>query len=218
VILHCLDLYNQHSTYFYNLDVATIRSWRSETLNALANRPDFDTHRDDRIKQLTTSLTQMLRIFIPRADRKEFQSSVRTSIVERAIELAHRLQLSVDKYEVNWTPYSRHGGHNMPDAHQFECVNLLAGGKIIKFPAGEMTSQRAHITHLLDIYPGLYCRNVKSDGYSESKVLKKPKVLVAMSKLEEPPFQPRPPIEANVTLLGSIYNQLQLKQRRMGFG
>jgi hypothetical protein len=164
----------------------------------------------------------MLHIFIPRAERKEIHSSIQASIVERAVELAHRLQLSVDKFEVKWTPYSNgystHDGHSMLDAHQFDCVNLLAGGKIIKFPAGEATFQMECITYILDICPGLYCRSVKLDGYSEPKVLKKPKVLVAMAKLNEPSFQTRPPNEANVTLLGSIYNQLQPKQWRTGFG
>jgi hypothetical protein len=106
----------------------------------------------------------------------------------------------------------------MSDAYQFECVNLLAGGKTLKFSADEKTFQREHITYILDICPGLYCRSVKSDGYSEPKTLKKPKVLVAMTKPDEPPFRARPPNETNATLLGSICNQLQPRQRRMGFG
>jgi len=202
-------------------DTATIRSWRSETLIALANRPDFDSHRAERIKELTKSLTQMLRIFTPRADRKEVQSSIQTSIIERAVELAHRLQLSVDKFEVCWTPYaegySRHGGRSIPDPHLFECVNLLAGGKIIKFPADDQMVQRNHITYILDICPGLRCRSIKGDEYSEAKVITKPKILVAMPKPDQPPFQLMTPRSSNVTLLGSVHSQLQPKQRPTGF-
>ena len=181
----------------------------------------FDPHRAERIKELTKSLTQMLRIFTPRADRKEVQSSIQTLIIERAVELARRLQLSVDKFEVCWTlyaeGYSRHGGRGILDPHLFKCVNLLAGGKIIKFPADDQMFQRNHVTYILDICPELRCWSIKGDEYSEAKVLTKPKILVAMPKPDQPPFQLMTPRNSNVTLLDSVHSQLQPKQRPTGF-
>jgi hypothetical protein len=197
--------------------MATVRMWRSETLNAHANRPDFEYHRVEQIKQLSTSLAQMLYIFIPGTDEKELQASLQTSIVEKAVELAHRLQLSVDRYEVGWTPYSegysRHGGHGISEPHNFECVNLLAGGKTITFPADDQTVQRAHITYILDICPALYCWTIKADAYSEAKILKKPKILIAMTQPNQPPYKVGHASESNVTLLGSMFSQIQLKMR-----
>jgi hypothetical protein len=171
------------------------------------------------MKKLTASLTKMLSIFKPIPDMREFQSSIHNQIVKLAVDLAEKLQLSTDLYEIRWTNYAE--GHrsnrerSMSDPEQYECVNLSSGGKVIKFAADPQRFEGAHITYILDICPGLYCRNIKSDDYSEPKVLKKPRILVAMPTRDQRPFRLWTPIGENATLLGSMDRQIQ--QRRGGF-
>lgn len=199
--------------------MATIRKWRSETLNALANRPDFDTHRANRIKQLSTSLVQMLHIFVPHADKEKLQASLQASIIERAIELAHKIQLSVDRFEVCWTIYAEgyttHGGHSMPEPHHFECINLLAGGKALKFPLDKQIAEKEHTTYIFDICPGLHCWTIKADKYSEPRVLKKSKILVAVKNPNKGLSQLIPHSNPDMTLLGAIHSQLYPEQQSM---
>jgi len=176
---------------FRHVDLATIRSWRSKILNALVNCPDFDSHRADRIKQRHPShkcFAFSSLVLRGRRSNHLYKLQFLNELLSSHIDFGCQLTNS----KLKWTPYSNgystHGEYSMLDAHQFGCVNLLAGGKIIKFPANERTFQMECITYILDICPGLYCRSVKSDEYSEPKVLKKPKVLVAMAKLNELSF------------------------------
>lgn len=198
----------------FDLDIAAIRSWRSETLNAIINRSTFKDHRAEYAKQLTTSLARMLRIFKPRTEMKEFQSSIRDSIIKPAIELAEQLQLSVDKFEITWTPHSQgltgDRADSMPDLQQYECVNTQ--GKTIKFPKDQASTGREDIVYLLDICPGLSCRNVKSDVWSAAKVLRKPKVLVAMTKPNGHLVKQGSSDNADVTLLGTLDRRLNAKR------
>jgi hypothetical protein len=203
-------------TYFYHPDVATIRSWRSETLNAIANKPNFETYLASCVNDLTERLREMLGIFVPRADMEKFQSSIQAQIINPAVGLAHKLHLSTDLYKVRWTRYAEaHSGEelrSMSDPEQYECENHADDGRIIKFPADQQRSGREYVTYILDIFPGLYCYNVKSDGYSEPKVLKRPKILAAMPALDKPPFQLWTPAGEEATLLGSMSKQLQQKR------
>ena len=122
----------------------------------------------------------MLRLFIPRAHTRNLLPAVRNTIIEPAFALAHKMHLSVDLFSIEWSQY-----HNLRsdernpfagEFNDFEFVDLLARGKTLKAPPSR------NIEYLFDITPRLVFRRVKADIYAEPKVLKKPKILVAVTK------------------------------------
>jgi hypothetical protein len=149
-------------------------------------------------------LTAMLGLFIPRAHTRNLQTAVRNTIIEPAFALAHKMHLSVDLFSIEWSQY-----HNLrPDQrnsfagefNDFELVDLLARGKTLK------ALPSRNIDYILDITPQLVLRRVKADTYAEPKVLKKPKILVAVTKeghghSREPELRPG----SDATVLGWLH-------------
>jgi hypothetical protein len=125
-------------------------------------------------------LTAMLKLFIPRAHTRNLQAAVYNTIIEPAFALAHKMHLSVDLFSIEWSKY-----HNLwadqrnpfaGEFNDFELVDLIAGGKTLKAPP------LRNFDYIFDITPQLVFRRVKADTYSEPKVLRKPKILVAVTK------------------------------------
>jgi hypothetical protein len=195
-------------------DAASIRAWHSNTFAALASRPGFENDRASLTRNLTASLAKMLSIFkasgATPTDNKDFNSSIEAKIITPAVELAEKLQLSTEVYSLQWTQYvngqpkDQRRGRSMADAELYECVNLSAGGKVIDFAADKKQRERERITYVLDICPGLYVQSVKTGEYSEARVLKKGKILVAMPSKEQEPFQMWTPAGEEATLLGAM--------------
>ncbi|KUJ11962.1 uncharacterized protein LY89DRAFT_217207 [Mollisia scopiformis] len=160
---------------------ATIRTWRSETLLALANRPEYTALKQQTLRNLTLDLSASLSVFLPNCDVDEVCKSLQESLIEPAASLAHRFQLSVDRFEVEFTglnPVScRHA-----DMTLYEYQNL--SGKILKSPAA------TNNVYIMDVCPGLFYTKVKADGFGDQEVLKKPKILVAATKPGEREWQP----------------------------
>jgi hypothetical protein len=124
-------------------------------------------------------LTAMLGLFIPRANTRNLQTTVRNTIIEPAFALAHKMHLSVDRFSIEWSQY-----HNLRseqrlsfagEFNDFELVDL-ARRKTLKAPPSR------NIDYIFDISPQLVFRRVKADTYAEPKVLKKLKILVAVAK------------------------------------
>lgn len=160
------------------------RSWHSETLTAIANGPEFPRNREKRIAKLVLQLSSILCIFVPQVDEEDFQATLRSSIIVPATSLAHKMHLSVDEYNLEWTAFHRLRIHDRIEQAEylqsFELANVLIDGKVVKSkPEG------ARIEYIFDISPQLVLRAVKGEGYAERKVLKRSKVLVAVVREDE---------------------------------
>lgn len=140
-------------------------------------------------------------------------------IIEPACRLAHNLHLSVDLFTLPWTPYARmrpgYRARAPPNFRQFECTDMLAQGKVLKCPRGQKTSPEENIDYILDIFPGLCCQKVKCDVLSDVKVLRKPKVLVAVTGREQSSSLLGIPVAEDGILLGVMYDQVS-KDRGVG--
>jgi len=162
-------------------DLITWRSWHSETFTAITKRHEFAKQRQLRSAKLSADLVAMMELFLPRSDHRRMRLSVQSTIIEPALQLAHKMHLSVNKFTVVYTSYhgsKREKRHPLPrDSSPFECVTISPPGKVLKFPVSE-----GAVTYLFDLSPELVCKAVKTDSYGEPRVLKRARVLVAVTK------------------------------------
>ena len=143
----------------------------------------------------------MLELFLPRSDHRRVRLSVQNTIIEPALQLAHKIHLSVNEFSVVYTSYhrsKREKRHPLPrDSSPFECVTVLPPGKVLKFPVLEGT-----VTYLFDLSPELVSKVVKTDSFAEPRVLKRARVLVAVTKDGETFHHAPLPSREPPTLLG----------------
>jgi hypothetical protein len=130
------------------------------------------------------------------------------------------MHLSVDYFSIEWSEYNDlrydQGNSLTGNFNCFEFVDLLARGKKLKAPPTGI------INYILDITPQLVFRMVKANRCEEPKVLKKPKILVALTKEGHSHFREqaiRP--ERHVTVLGWLQGAVhfvkgQVRERRRG--
>jgi len=153
----------------------------------------------------------MLGLFVPRAAKRGLHTAVRNTIIEPAFALAHKMHLSVDHFSIEWSEYHdlRYDQRNSLTGkfNYFEFVDLLARGKKLKTPTSGI------INYILDITPQLVFRMVKANTREEPKVLKKPKILVALNKEGYGHFREqviRP--ERDATVLGWLHTAVCAKR------
>jgi hypothetical protein len=167
-------------------DIAHCRDWRFEALNALVSQPEFKERRAGLERTLNKNLFRLLRPLVPTGDPQELMESVGRSMIKPALVLAHRLQLSTTVFSVRWTPYN----HDLEtgridetrvDFSHYVCLNLLKRGKLVNTAAETDKGAPLRIRYLFDVCPGLYCEVLKDGLISHTKVLSKPKILVAAS-------------------------------------
>ncbi|PMD40387.1 hypothetical protein L207DRAFT_511881 [Hyaloscypha variabilis F] len=164
-------------------DLSTWRRWRSETLTALAGRREFASQRQRLINHLVSELTSMLLIFLPRSDIHKLAPSVYDAIIEPALLLAHKLQLSLDKFSLSWTHFAgtklEERSIDPRDYNSFECVDILRSGKVMKSQA---VAASGNITYMFDLTPALIYEAVKADAFADPRVLNRGRILVAATK------------------------------------
>ena len=111
--------------------------------------------------------------------------SLQRNIIEPAVNLAHQLHLSMDRFRVQWSnrqqvsPSERSRGPSILE--KYDCCNVLANGKPVRLDGKDRLSEEG-VVYLFDIVPGFYCQSFREDTASDLKVLRKPKVLVAVGK------------------------------------
>jgi hypothetical protein len=176
-------------------DLLTLRRWRSETLTALAGRPEFASQRKRQLSHLVTELTSILLVFLPRSDMHKLERSVESIIIEPALALAHKLQLSVDKFSLSWTSFAGPGPEEQSidfvdskNYTNFECVNIMQSGKVMKPQA---VAAAGTITYMLDLTPALIFEEVKESAFADPRVLNRGRILVAATKEDGQLVPPR---------------------------
>jgi hypothetical protein len=125
-----------------------------------------------------------LSIFIPGSNDNTASSSIKTSIIETAVGLAEKLQLSVDLFSVEWT--SPRSFTDNESFSAFECQNILPPHKKLKFPAAQ---QRDRISYVCDIAPRLVQQVAHAHASEAPKIQSLAKILVAVTKQQEGPFK-----------------------------
>ncbi|KAH8804542.1 hypothetical protein F5884DRAFT_417434 [Xylogone sp. PMI_703] len=193
-------------------DLSTIRLWRSETYAAVCQRPDFPEFRRQRTMQLTDQLTTLMSVIVPRAEKRRLHVSIQNNIVKPAMALAHRLHLSVDRYSLEWSTFSKipleARSHAPKDFMEYESLNIVQGARVVRFP---LPNPRCTFTYLLDMSPALVYYEAKADAWGEAKILKKARMLIALTKEGDDPFTaPR----LNPTEYATCLGQLEDKATR----
>jgi hypothetical protein len=171
---------------------------------------DFDHRRKKRVKALSEELLRILGVIDISILNENCFASLERNIIEPAVNLAHQLHLSMDRFRVKWSngqPVTlSERSRDMSILEKYDCSNVLANGKPIR-PDGKEKMAGEGVTYLFDIMPGFYCQSFKEDMASELKILKKPKVLVAGAKPGR--REPIPLSENGGTILGNIYKRLR---------
>jgi hypothetical protein len=155
----------------------------------------------------------MLQLFIPRSSKQKLRANIRTALIDPALALAHNMNLSVDSFTVEWTEFCDAHPEQQPartypfheQSNQFEMVNLMAAGKTIKNLSGP-----GHLDYVMDIMPQLVMKAVRTDEFGEAKILKRPKLLVAVPKEGESRLMP-PKLKPgeDATLLGWLHRAVR---------
>jgi hypothetical protein len=154
----------------------------------------------------------MLGLFVPAANRRNLETSMRHSIIEPAFALARKMHLSVDEFTIEWSPYyySRPGPQiSAREFNHFEFVDLLDDYKTIKsYPSDG-------VRWMFDITPMLMFRKVQADSYADPKTLKRPKILAAIIK-EGPGHDREPELRSasGATVLDWLETAIRLYYRR----
>lgn len=147
----------------------------------------------------------MLGIFLPGSEPKKVFSSIKRKVIEPAIDLAEKVQLSVDKFSIEWTHSPRPELSDEPFS-SFQCLNILPPNRLLKFPAAKENNV---IQYICDIYPGLVIEAVNGDSFGIPKVLSPAKILVAATRMRDGPFlRPQPNGGECVTLLGHLEDEI----------
>lgn len=183
-------------------------------MTALVHLPKFSGQRELQVEVLTNRLLNILSIFDPGESKYELSVSIRRSIIDPVIYLAHRLHLSVDKYIF---------GRNFPQdasldnrrlslssAVQYDCVDL-GGKRINSFPeiADAMETEEA-TTYLFDLMPRTEIHQVtqSKNNFHAPTVLVKSKILISESKDDEPVMP-----QDGLTVMGWLEDELKHPHR-----
>lgn len=155
-------------------DIQHCREWRSETLTALTSQKSFKSRRAAYLNLITEDLASLLTVVVPYSTTAELQNSLRTSIIDPAVDLAHRLQLSPNIFSLRWPV--RTARSNL-DTH--ECINLADRGAIMNSTKnGKSAEALKDASYLFDIAPGLFVETVSGAKKSTVKAICRPTVLV----------------------------------------
>lgn len=114
-------------------------------------------------------------LILPReSELANFEASIRTSIVQPAVTLAHHLHLALKEYEIGWPQLYNDGS---PDLTKCDCADLSKRGKqaVITRANGEA----ANYVYMFSVFPGLYVADAADDaGTASWKIICRPQALV----------------------------------------
>ncbi|CZT02897.1 uncharacterized protein RCO7_05988 [Rhynchosporium graminicola] len=162
--------------------VREYRTWHSETYTAIANHADFESHKKARVDMISGQLSSLLRILCPQIEERTRKNMIKTSIVEPAVSLAHKMSLSADIYTLEWTSlhnltFLQRQNVQLYSHEGSDSLDLLSQGRPVKdIREGE------ELQYLFDYCPRLTVRVPKGDKFAGSKLLKRSKIIVALIK------------------------------------
>ncbi|KAM0256419.1 hypothetical protein ACHAQJ_004944 [Trichoderma viride] len=155
-------------------DIQHCREWRSETLTALTSQKSFRSRRAAYLNLITEDLASLLTVVVPYLTAAELQSSLRTNIIDPAVDLAHRLQLSPNIYSLKWPARTAR-----TKLDTYECINLANSGTTMNpDEAGKSSEALKNASYLFDVVPGLFVETVSGSKKSVVKTVCRPVVLV----------------------------------------
>lgn len=114
-------------------------------------------------------LSGILSVVLPRLQPREIEASVRSSIVEPAMRLAHGLQLATKVYTIEWPSENNHIGVDYSACK----LMYLAGSET----GGRETKRSKNLTFLFAVCPGLYVLSPDELG-KKPTVVREPNILV----------------------------------------
>ncbi|KAL7795829.1 hypothetical protein V8C37DRAFT_408633 [Trichoderma ceciliae] len=155
-------------------DISHCREWRAETLTALTSQKSFKSRRAAYLNLITEDLASLLSVVVPYLTAAELHSSLRTNIIDPAVDLAHRLQLSPNIFSLKWPARTARS-----KLDTYECIDLASSGAIINPDEASKSSEALkNASYLFDVAPGLFVETVGGAKKSAVKIVCRPKVLV----------------------------------------
>lgn len=155
-------------------DISHCREWRAETLTALTSQKSFRSRRAAYLNLITEDLASLLSVVVPYLTAAELQSALRTNIIDPAVDLAHRIQLSPNIYSLRWP--ARNARSKLDT---YECINLASSGIMNNSEdASKSFEALKNASYLFDVAPGLFVETVGGAKKSAFKAVCRPIVLV----------------------------------------
>lgn len=165
-----------------SLDFVQVRNWRSEALVAITSQSDFKARELQHIDSLSYELSLALSVVMPEvasgAKPRAFEDSVRSSIMEPAVDLVRRLQLATRVYSVAWWSARKPGNDvkSPVDLAGCELLNITTGGQPLAARKGAPVLTKK-TRALFSVAPGLLVQDVNAP-VGPPRALRKPVVLV----------------------------------------
>jgi hypothetical protein len=127
----------------------------------LTSQKSFKSRRAAYLNLITEDLVSLLTVV------------VRTSIIDPAADLAHRLQLSPNIFSLRWPARTARSKLDI-----YECINLADRAIINSGETGKSAEALKNASYLFDTAPGLFIETVSGAKKSTAKAICKPAVLV----------------------------------------
>jgi hypothetical protein len=179
-------------------DLFALRTWRAEALNAVICSPDYHRARHGRIRELTTEVASLFKVFRREKDWNRLCLACQEGIIKPAVTLHEKLMTSTHHFYLDLNPYilwnSRQELEMSPDFLQdlpkLRCENILQNRKpfsVTKLdPQPSKEQLYKDLNNVATIVPALYMRQVgKGDVIKEPTVVRMQQVLVAWGPEEK---------------------------------
>ncbi|KAJ4412545.1 hypothetical protein N0V82_008722 [Gnomoniopsis sp. IMI 355080] len=172
-------------------DLYAISAWKARAIDAVVKDPAVSATRSSFTAWLAENLANLLLIFSPTTDEESFAHSIRTNILEPAVEL-HELMLGErSKYFLNFdnlksSRYDRSSANTafFRSLDSLDCIILKPGLRKRLDPATQLAGagikETYHrLTKLCVVSPALITRHISDqDGFGPAEVLAKQTVIV----------------------------------------
>lgn len=179
-------------------DLFALRTWRAEALNAVICSPDYARSRHGRIRELTTEVASLFKVFRREKEWNKLCVACQDGIIKPAVTLHEKLMTSTHHFYLDLNPYilwnSRQELEISPefldDLPTLRCENILQNRKpfnVTKLdPPPSKEQLYKDLNNVATIVPALYMRQVgKGDVIKEPTVVRMQQVLVAWGPEEK---------------------------------
>ncbi|KAF5021425.1 hypothetical protein F66182_6519 [Fusarium sp. NRRL 66182] len=178
-------------------DLFSVRTWTAEAYNALLSSPQFRLVRDERRKQLTLDLAEILKIFFKKEKWQWFCENLANQVVVPAMKLYEKMQISTDHFYLDINPYIVWDEGQLTTSTEFidsitklDCKNVLQNRKAFNAerldPAPSKKELYHHLLNVCTVVPALCMRQIgQRDAVKAPMVVRKQQMLVAWGSEEK---------------------------------